>query len=136
MLLSSAPTLGPGDNPWTNVAVVAGLRFSSMGILSVCTLIATGVVNTLNLAGSVTALIETEYGKLLLLKIFLFIAMVGIAAVNRLRLLPRLANANTTRPLRRNVVLEIALATVIMFVVGALGTMPPGAHVQFDHHTH
>jgi putative copper resistance protein D len=101
-----------------------------MGILSVCTLIATGVVNTLNLAGSVTALIETEYGELLLLKIFLFIAMVGIAAVNRLRLLPRLADANTIRPLRRNVMLEIALATVIMFVVGALGTMPPGEHIH------
>jgi putative copper resistance protein D len=130
ILLSSAPTLGPGNNPWTDVAVVAGLRFSSMGILSVCTLIATGLVNTLNLAGSVTALIQTEYGELLLLKIFLFIAMVGVAAVNRLRLLPRLADANTTHPLRRNVVLEIALATVIMFVVGALGTMPPGEHIH------
>jgi putative copper resistance protein D len=128
MLLSFA--LQAANQAWSNVAVVGALRFSTLGMLSVGTLTATGIVNTLNLAGSVPALTGTEYGELLLFKIFLFTAMVGIAAVNRLRLLPRVADANTTRPLRRNVVLEIALATVIMFIVGALGTLPPGEHIH------
>jgi hypothetical protein len=86
---------------------------------------ATGVVNTWNLVGSLPALAETDYGELLSLKMVLFIVMVGIAAVNRLLLLPRLPSTKITRQLRRNVVLEMALATVIIFIVGALGTMPP-----------
>jgi putative copper resistance protein D len=134
MLLSS--TLEPDNGAWTDVAFIGALRFSSIGILSVCTLMATGVVNTWNLAGSVSALAETEYGELLLLKVVLFVVLVGIAAVNRLRLLPRLAGTRTTRQLRRNVVLEIALATVIIFIVGALGTMPPGGHLQSEPHIH
>jgi putative copper resistance protein D len=128
MLLSFA--LQAANHAWSNVAVVGALRFSTLGLLSVGTITATGIVNTLNLAGSLPALTGTEYGELLLFKISLFTAMVGIAAVNRLRLLPRLADANATRPLRRNVVLEIALATVIMFIVGALGTLPPGEHIH------
>jgi putative copper resistance protein D len=134
MLLSSA--LEPAGDAWTRVAVVGALRFSSIGILSVLTLMATGVVNTWNLAGSASALAETEYGELLSLKMVLFVVMVGIAAVNRLQLLPRLAGTKTTRQLRRNVVLEMALATVIIFIVGALGTMPPGGHLQSEPHIH
>jgi putative copper resistance protein D len=41
MLLSSA--LEPANDAWTRVAVVGALRFSSIGILSVFTLMATGV---------------------------------------------------------------------------------------------
>jgi putative copper resistance protein D len=134
MLLSSA--LQAANQTWTNVAVVGAFRFSTLGMLSVGTLMATGIVNTLNLAGSVPALTGTEYGAFLLLKIFLFIAMVGIAAVNRLRLLPQLAGMETIRQLRRNALLEIGLATTIVLIVGALGTMPPGEHTQSDPHIH
>ena len=134
MLLSSA--LQGANNAWTGVAVVAGLRFSTMGLLSVGMLLVTGVVNTLNLAGNVPALTETEYGKLLLLKVFLFITMVCIAAVNRLRLLPRLTSMETTRQLRRNALVEIGLATVIVFIVASLGTMPPGEHIESAPHIH
>ena len=65
---------------------MATRRFSTLGLLSVGTLLATGLVNTWMLAGSLAALLETDYGRLLLPKIALFVAMVAIASINRLRL--------------------------------------------------
>jgi putative copper export protein/mono/diheme cytochrome c family protein len=115
-------------------------RFSALGVISVGILIATGVVNGWILAGSVPALVGTEYGELLLLKVALFLAMVAIAAVNRRCLTPRLARAAAAsgtlakgdglRALVRNSLTELAFGLVIVGVVGALGTVPPGAHAQ------
>ena len=47
----------------------ATLRFSTLGLISVGALIATGIINGWILAGSVPALIGTDYGRLLLAKI-------------------------------------------------------------------
>ena len=66
-------------------------RFSVMGLFAVGALLATGVVNTWYLAGSLPALLGTDYGRWLLVKIGLFAAMVATAAVNRQVLTPRLA---------------------------------------------
>ncbi len=79
------------------VASGAARRFSPLGIASVGTLLATGVVNSWNLLAGPRDLITTDYGRLLLLKIGLFAAMVGIAAVNRFRLTPRLAAPGAVR---------------------------------------
>src|SRR5262249_57226864 len=76
----------------------ATLRFSTLGLISVGLLIATGVVNGWTLAGSVPALIGTDYGRLLLAKVALFLAMVSGAAINRLRLTPRLALTVSSPP--------------------------------------
>jgi putative copper resistance protein D len=115
---------------------VAAYRFSTLGMLSVGTLIVTGIINTLNLSGTVPALLETEYGRLLIAKISLFVAIVGVAAVNRLRMVPRLPDPQAIRRLRRNALIEIALGAVIIFIVGALGTMPPGGHLHSEPHSH
>ena len=72
------------------VARTATLRFSTLGIASVGTVLATGIVNTFELAGSWAALFGSDYGRLLLVKIALFLVMLAIAAVNRMRLTPRL----------------------------------------------
>jgi copper resistance protein D len=122
------------------VARTATLRFSKLGIVSVGTLLATGIVNTWYLAGSIPALLGTDYGRLLLIKIVLFLAMVGIAAVNRLRLTARIVNdANlagaqqAVRQLRRNAAIEASIGAVIIGIVAVLGTLPPGSHAH--HHT-
>jgi putative copper export protein len=70
------------------------------------------------------------------LKIVLFFAIFGIAAVNRLRLVPQLPDAQAVRSLRRNALIEIAIGAVIIVIVGALGTMPPGAHASAASHVH
>ena len=121
------------------VARTATLRFSTLGIASVATLLVTGIVNTWYLAGSVDALIETDYGRLLLIKIALFFAMVGVAAVNRTWLTPRLVNdTDATAPQRarralcRNATIEAALGAAVVAIVAVLGTLPPGSHA--NHH--
>jgi putative copper resistance protein D len=87
----------------------------------------------------VPALIGTAYGRLLLVKLALFMAMVALAAVNRWSLTPRLDRGNNgaRRALRRNAILETAAGIAIVTVVGALGVTIPAAHQPavwpFDH---
>src|ERR1700683_3972680 len=121
------------------VARTATLRFSTLGIVSVATILLTGIVNTWYLSGSIDALTETKYGRLLLIKIALFFAMVGVAAVNRLRLTPRLVEGpdaavtqSARRQLCRNAAIEAAMGAAIIALVAALGTLPPGSHAH--HH--
>jgi putative copper export protein/mono/diheme cytochrome c family protein len=108
-------------------------RFSTLGLASVATLLATGIVNTIFLVGSVPALLGTAYGHLLTTKIVLFLAMVAIAAANRLKLTPRLSQPNgadAMRRLQRNSLVEAVLGLVILAIVGALGAIPPALHVE------
>ena len=105
-------------------------RFSAMGIASVSVLALTGIVNACFLVVSIAALIGTPYGRLLLVKVSLFVVLLALAVVNRERLTPRLTDAqgDARRRLHRNVVLEIVGGIAIVAIVGAVGTMVPAAH--------
>lgn len=136
LLLSSAEQ-APGT-VGISIARDTTLRFSMLGIAAVATLIITGLLNTWVLVGSVPALVEFQYGRLLLLKIALFMVLLAVAAFNRMRLAPRLAEAaasgshasDALRRLKRNCLLETALGLAILIVVGALGTISPGMDMQ------
>jgi putative copper resistance protein D len=115
------------------------LRFSILGIASVATILLTGAINTWYLSGSIKALAETKYGRLLLIKIALFLAMLGVAAFNRLQLTPRLVESpgataalTAQRQLCRNAAIEAAMGAAIIAIVALLGTLPPGSHAH--HH--
>jgi copper resistance protein D len=125
------------------IARTATARFSILGIVSVGTLPVTGIINTFYLAGSVPALLHTDYGRLLLVKIALFLAMVAIAAVNRLRLTPQLlqqssiaASRDALRQLRRNAAIEALAGAAVIVIVAALGTMAPAIHAAHQHPTY
>ena len=114
------------------VARTVSMRFSAYGIVAVGALFFTGAINTWYLAGSIRALTETDYGHLLLVKIALFLIMLGLATFNRLWLTPALAaNAGQGRmrdafwQLRRNVAIEIGAGATILSVVAVLGVTPP-----------
>jgi len=111
----------------------AAQRFSTLGIVSVATLMATGVVNSWILVGSVHALLVSEYGQLLTLKLVVFAAMLAFAAANRVWLTPQLVSSGSEpealRQLTRNSVVEIALGFAIFAIVGVLGTMHPAFHL-------
>lgn len=123
-------------------AVVVGraatLRFSVLGLACVGTLVVTGIVNTWFLAGSVPALLGTTYGQLLLLKVALFITMIGVAGINQRRLLPHLADVASSddsclhviRHVRRNATIEASLGIFVLAVVGVIGILPPGLHTE------
>jgi len=114
------------------LARTATVRFATLALVSVVVLFATGIVNTYVLAGSVPALLGTPYGRLLIVKIALFAAMLGVAAVNRRRLTPALtkadAPAGALRSLARNSLVELALGAGVVAAVAVLGTMTPALH--------
>ncbi len=121
------------SDPWLAIARAVTRRFSILGIISVATLIASGATNAWFLVGSLKALIGTEYGRVLMLKLALFLALLVIAAVNRNVLTPQLvsdsANAQPAlRKLVRHCVYEIVLGFGIISVAAWLGTLHPAAH--------
>jgi len=121
------------DPGGAGLATAAAQRFSVLGIISVAALLTTGIVNTWDLVGSVAALIETDYGRLLSVKIILFLAMVSLAAVNRFHLLPRLDDLDRVRQIQRNSLLEAGLGLMVLEIVGALGTIAPAVHQHMHH---
>ncbi|MGC1778605.1 MAG: CopD family protein, partial [Xanthobacteraceae bacterium] len=130
-------TMTPADAAAIALARSATLRFSNLGIAAVATLLVSGVVNSWYLVGSIPALTGTDYGRLLMIKLLLFLVMVGIAAVNWSRLTPKLvqgtdvaAAQQARRRLRRNAAIETALGTVIVVIVAVLGTMAPASHAN------
>ena len=81
------------------------------------------------------ALITTEYGRLLALKLALFAGMVAFAAINRFWLTPRLllskesaTQSNPVGQITRNSLIEIVLGLAIYGIVGVLGTLHPAIH--------
>ena len=122
----------PSDPAWIAVARDVVPRFSHMGYAAVALLAGTGAINTLLLVGSLDGLAGTPYGRLLTLKISLFLAMVAVALFNRLRLLPRLRRepqpSAPIEALARSVLVEQALGFAVVAVVSALGTWPPAMH--------
>jgi len=111
-------------------------RFSALSLLVVGTLAATGLVNSYFLVGSFRALVASGHGRLLILKLFLFLIMIGLGAWNLLRLKLQLTSAIerndhqrvALRKLMRNVIAELCLAMLIVLIVGALGASPPPRH--------
>jgi putative copper resistance protein D len=109
-------------------------RFSNLGVVSVVALLASGMVNTWFLTDRLRGVFGSEYGRLLQTKLVLVLALIGIAAINRLRLLPALSRAGggagvrVLRRLQRNVAIEIALGCAVIGVVAVLGITPPAAH--------
>ena len=65
-------------DPGARIVRRAVTRYSILAATSVAVLFGAGLVNTWFLAGSVPALIGTEYGRLLLAKIAIFVTMVTI----------------------------------------------------------
>lgn len=120
------------EDGWVSAAARAGSRFSTLGIFAVGILLASGIINAALLLGGMHSLIDTAYGRLLLLKVVLFATMVGLAGINRQYLLPRLSGGRgtdgasiTVRKLVQSALVEIALGLAIICIVGALGIMPP-----------
>ncbi len=108
------------------------LRFSSMGYVAVGTLAASGLINSWFLVGSVTSLLTTLYGQILLAKLGLFGAMLALAAANRFWFVPRMIKTEDSRApavwlgrLRYHVLGEQFLGLMVLLAVSVLGTMRP-----------
>jgi len=118
-------------------AAVQGLNaFSSVGVVVVALLVASGVSNALLMFGisDPAALYRSEYGQILLLKLALLATMVVLAAANRYWLAPLLEQsartgktADALRFLRRSIFTETAIAIIVLgFAAQLASTDPPG----------
>ena len=105
--------------------------FSTLGTVFVAALIVSGITHYGHLtAWSLSTLLESTYGNLLLVKLALFGGMLGLGALHRWTLVPRLGRAlesadpvQEVRALRQSVAAEAALAILILIAGGiSLGT--------------
>lgn len=117
---------------WATVTAIAVQRFSLLGVISVGTLLASGIANSWYEVGTLNNLFVTSYGQLVLIKIGLFAVMVGLASINRFYLTPRLATASTVRWLYRTSLAETGLGFAAVAVVGFLGAMAPASHAHHN----
>ncbi|WP_354685741.1 copper homeostasis membrane protein CopD [Cupriavidus necator] len=108
--------------------------FAQVGTIVVATLTVTGAMNYWMIVGPTLPvdLSLTSYGGLLVAKLTLFGIMLALAAANRFRLAPQLAQAVKTgdhdgavRTLRRSLMFETSAATLILALVASLGVLSP-----------
>ena len=112
-------------------ATRAVARFSRLALPCVAVLILTGFYQSWLQLEKWSALFQTPYGRVLLLKVALFTAMAVFGAVNRFFTLPHLI-ATAEPPLPRvalaRIGAEAIVALVVFCVTGFLTVLPPGVH--------
>ena len=110
-------------------------RFSAIGPAVVALLVLSGLINTWFLVGPdhVLTMAAATYGRLLVAKLFLFAAMIGLASGNRYRFSPQLGAAlqendgipTSLHALRCSIIFETGLALLVLFAVSWMGTLEP-----------
>ncbi len=111
-------------------------QFSPVGTQLVAILVITGLINSQFLVGlqNLSALWSTSYGVGLLVKLFLFLGMLGLAAYHRWSLTPKLANHDydgetplmaTLSAVQRSIALEFLLGLSVLGLVAWFGTLEP-----------
>ena len=101
-------------------------RFSAGAVPLVSLLVLTGLALVCVQLVSVSALIQTEYGVLLSIKLALVVLLLAFAARNRYWLTPTLmVDYTRTRPLMLSVLSECLLAMIILAVVAGWRFTPP-----------
>ena len=104
-------------------------RFGTIATGVVGLLVAVGVSFAWFVSGSVAALLGTAYGWTLLVKVALVSALLGLAALNKLRLVPALASGDATAApaLRRSIAWEGIAVALILLATAMLTTIttPP-----------
>ncbi len=108
-------------------AATALHRFSRIAVAAVALLVAAGAGFAAMQIHDAAALVETRYGNLILAKVALLVALLGVAAHNRFALLPALDRAIPQAPgrLRRAIAIELALVGLVVACTAALTQTPP-----------
>lgn len=107
-------------------------RFSRLAVWAVPVLIAAGLVMAWFQVRRPEALVTTDYGRVLLAKLALVAALLGLAALNRLRLTPALVRGETqaARRFGWSITGEVGLVLAILALTATLGTTPPPRALQ------
>lgn len=102
-------------------------RFSRIAMVAIGTLAIAGILLLANQVRSFAALVTTDYGRILLVKLVLVLALLSLALYNKLRLTPALAAGDASAATRLCGIIrhEMTLIGAILFLTGLLGTTPP-----------
>lgn len=113
-------------------------RFSALALLAVAAILLTGVVQAYVYVRHFGDLFSTGYGRAVLAKFLLLLVVIGFAAYNRRRSVPRLQRiavsgespGRTGVLLRRALRAEVALLLVVLGVTAALASYAPPVSAQ------
>jgi copper transport protein len=130
-LPAATRSLDPRDR--TRLLSASLWRFSPLALLSVAALLATGILQSVLHLTAVSDLWETAFGRAILVKSCLLVALIALGALNRRRSLPRLRRlaseggspGDEGRLLRRTLRTEVAVLAVVLGVTAALTSYPP-----------
>jgi copper transport protein len=101
-------------------------RFSHAAVPVVGVLVLTGLVLAIIQLENFHALVDTQYGLILSIKLTLVVVLLGFAAFNRFRLTPALqSGSRNARPLVRSIGIECAVVIGILAVVAGWRFTPP-----------
>ncbi|SDX62542.1 putative copper resistance protein D [Ruegeria halocynthiae] len=104
-------------------------HFGNVAAYGVAVLIVAGAALAWLLSGSVVALFGTAYGLVLLAKVVIVSALLGLAALNKLRFVPalRAEKRGAEIALRRSISMEMLAVVLILFATATLTsvTTPP-----------
>jgi putative copper export protein/mono/diheme cytochrome c family protein len=116
-----------------NAAATACRSFTPVGLSAVLVLGGTAAVQVTEFMGGLPGLFGTGYGQVALVKLGLFVALLVLAAINRLALTDRLAGTapdTARRHMRVSVATETVLGTLVVLTAGFLASHAPGTHEQ------
>jgi putative copper export protein/mono/diheme cytochrome c family protein len=114
-------------------AASACRNFTPVGLSAVLILAGTAVVQVSELMGGLPGLFGTTYGHVALIKVAIFLALLTLAALNRLVLTEHLAHSTsgvTQRHMRLSIALEMLLGAAVVVTAGFLASLTPGTHEQ------
>jgi len=102
-------------------------RFSRFAVAGVIVLVIAGVALSFIQLGGPGALVTTSYGWVWLVKVSLVIVLLVLAAINRQRLTPALAEGGpaSRRDLDRSIRAELGVAAGIILATASFGLTPP-----------
>ena len=132
-LRSATARLEPVDRTRLLAAVVG--RFSSLAGVAIAVLLTTGVVQGIVEVRTFPHLLDTAFGRAVLIKVVVALGIVSLGYVNRQRLLPALRAAGDSPGragvmLRRTLRAELALGLVAIAATGALSGYAPSIAVS------
>lgn len=99
-----------------------GDRFGRMATAFVPLLVLAGLVMSYVLVGSAAALVGAGYGQALIVKVSVVAVLLALAALNKLRFVPKLTNgdAQAAKQLSRSISLEWTAVIIILFTTAVL----------------
>ena len=105
-------------------ARVVLVHFAGVAALSVTVMVASGLMLASGVVGSLDALLLTDYGRLLILKVAVVGVLMALGLITHIRL------RRTARPVGRLVLVEAAGGVLVLLLTGALSSGQPALERQ------